>query len=283
MLVFILIILLGLSFGSFGSVLFFRLWEKIDKKTIKSIIIGRSYCPKCKHELDKQDLIPLLSFFVNKKRCRFCHKKISWIYPILELGTACIFILTYLVFLYIWQWDSRVGISVWCLINWLLFLLAIYDIYKYELHTAIWGLLIFIAFATSVLISPLPLSNWIIVAAIWWSIFYLIYFFARRYAQKWKNMKEWFGEWDARFAISLWLLSPYIFLYQDIIFDTRWIAIITILFIVLSSVLWLFWFALQKVFTKKSKQDRIPFLPAMILWFWILLLFANSLTNLFFQ
>ncbi len=53
---------------------------------------GRSICPKCKHQLNWQDNIPLLSFVLLNGKCRYCHKKISWQYPIVEIITAISFL-----------------------------------------------------------------------------------------------------------------------------------------------------------------------------------------------
>ncbi len=77
---------IGLSFGSFLNCLVYRL---ANKKTI----LGRSYCPHCKHQLSWQENIPVFSFIFLKGRCRHCHKKISWQYPIGELIMGILFIL----------------------------------------------------------------------------------------------------------------------------------------------------------------------------------------------
>lgn len=86
---FILIIgfLLGTCIGSFMSVAIPRL-----KNGEKGIIRGRSKCPHCQKNLKASDLIPLLSFTLLRGRCRFCQKKISAFYPIIELITGLIFV-----------------------------------------------------------------------------------------------------------------------------------------------------------------------------------------------
>lgn len=62
-------------------------------ETKESIFIGRSHCPKCGTVLKWYDLIPVLSFLFQKGECRYCHKKISWQYPLVEILTALIFLL----------------------------------------------------------------------------------------------------------------------------------------------------------------------------------------------
>ena len=81
-----LIFLLGLIVGSFLNCVIYRLEEN------KSFLKGRSYCPHCKHILNWQDLIPLLSFLFLKGRCRYCQKPISLQYPLVELVTGLLFV-----------------------------------------------------------------------------------------------------------------------------------------------------------------------------------------------
>lgn len=90
----ILIFLLGLSVGSFLNVV-------IDRLPVgKSIIRGRSHCDYCKHVLAPNDLIPVVSFFWLGRNCRYCGKKISWQYPIVELTAGLLFVFTYSFFAY---------------------------------------------------------------------------------------------------------------------------------------------------------------------------------------
>ncbi|MFZ2309951.1 MAG: prepilin peptidase [Patescibacteria group bacterium] len=74
----------GLLIGSFINCLAWRLYKE-------ETILGRSYCPKCRHELHWYDNIPLLSFLLLKGKCRACHNKISWQYPLVELITGLLF------------------------------------------------------------------------------------------------------------------------------------------------------------------------------------------------
>ncbi len=52
---------------------------------------GRSFCPNCKHILVWSDLIPVLSFFLLGRKCRYCQKPISWQYPLVEVATGLLF------------------------------------------------------------------------------------------------------------------------------------------------------------------------------------------------
>ncbi len=84
------IFILGLIFGSFINAMIYRLHIE------KSFVWSRSMCPWCKHGLIWYELIPVFSFFYQKGKCNYCHKKISWQYPIVELVVGLIFIIIYL-------------------------------------------------------------------------------------------------------------------------------------------------------------------------------------------
>ncbi len=79
----------GLIVGSFLNSVIYRLEKK------ESIIKLRSYCPHCKKTLSWFELIPLVSFLLQKGKCRHCKKPISWQYPLVELATGILFVLVY--------------------------------------------------------------------------------------------------------------------------------------------------------------------------------------------
>ena len=82
----LIVFLFGLIAGSFLNCVIYRL-EK-EENPLK----GHSYCPNCKHTLDWQDLVPIFSFLLLKGRCRYCGKKISYQYPLVELLTGFLFV-----------------------------------------------------------------------------------------------------------------------------------------------------------------------------------------------
>ncbi|MDP3764284.1 MAG: prepilin peptidase [bacterium] len=72
-------LVLGLIGGSFINALLWRIPRN------KNISFERSECVKCGHKLGFLDLIPVLSFIFLLGKCRYCNKKISWQYPLIEL------------------------------------------------------------------------------------------------------------------------------------------------------------------------------------------------------
>jgi leader peptidase (prepilin peptidase)/N-methyltransferase len=84
-------------------------------------------CPHCGHILQPGDLIPLFSWLWLKGRCRYCKAGISVQYPLVEFGTASLFLLSYLV----WPYGFDVaGIAL--LIGWLIVLLGLIALMIYD-------------------------------------------------------------------------------------------------------------------------------------------------------
>lgn len=52
----------------------------------------RSKCFDCGSELQAKNLIPLVSWLINKGRCYYCYSRVSFRYPLVELLTAILFV-----------------------------------------------------------------------------------------------------------------------------------------------------------------------------------------------
>jgi leader peptidase (prepilin peptidase)/N-methyltransferase len=83
---FLFVFIIGTAVGSFLGVIVDRLASK------EQIWRGRSHCDHCRHKLAFIDLIPIISFFLLKQKCRYCHKKLSLFYPLIELITGVSFL-----------------------------------------------------------------------------------------------------------------------------------------------------------------------------------------------
>ena len=88
----IFIFILGTIFGSFFLVLGTRLPLK------ENIWTTRSRCDHCHKTLKWYNLVPLLSFIVQRGRCQNCHQKISKEHFFVELLSGGLFLFTYLYF-----------------------------------------------------------------------------------------------------------------------------------------------------------------------------------------
>jgi leader peptidase (prepilin peptidase) / N-methyltransferase len=83
--------LIGSAVGSFLLVIIDRLPRG------ESFISGRSHCDYCNHTLSWYDLFPVFSFITLQGKCRYCKKKLSIKYPLFELVTGLLFVLTYVM------------------------------------------------------------------------------------------------------------------------------------------------------------------------------------------
>lgn len=89
----VLVFIFGLVVGSFLNVCIYRLPRN------ESITSPGSHCPHCGHLLGFWDLIPLLSFIVLNRKCRYCGKEISPRYFFVELITSILFVAVYVRFM----------------------------------------------------------------------------------------------------------------------------------------------------------------------------------------
>jgi leader peptidase (prepilin peptidase)/N-methyltransferase len=105
----LLILLLGLTVGSFLNVVIHRLpillertWQQeahalLDREPPAlvppryDLWVPRSACPQCARPLRVLENVPLLSFFWLRGRCAGCGQAISWRYPFIEALTAIAF------------------------------------------------------------------------------------------------------------------------------------------------------------------------------------------------
>jgi len=88
----VFIVVFGLMIGSFLNVCIYRIPKK------ESIVIPRSHCPHCNHQLRVWENIPVISFLMLKGLCSSCKNKISFRYPIIELLTAILLLMAYFRF-----------------------------------------------------------------------------------------------------------------------------------------------------------------------------------------
>jgi len=112
---YLVIAVMGLCVGSFLNVMIYRLPREL------SIVLPSSHCPRCKHKLRWWHNIPLFSYIFLKAHCAFCHKKILFRYPLVEILSAVISV--YLFYQFEW---SLVFVET-VLFSWILLVLIFID------------------------------------------------------------------------------------------------------------------------------------------------------------
>ena len=109
--------ILGLVMGSALNCLALRL--AAGKKWSGS---ERSECPHCRHVLTPMELIPLLSWLIQRGKCRHCGEKISPRYPITEAALAVLYAACFL------KYDLSVSLITPLLFVSCLFCLSLVDL-----------------------------------------------------------------------------------------------------------------------------------------------------------
>lgn len=84
LLLFLFVFFVGCIVGSFLNVAILR---GVEKESFG----GRSKCLSCGKILSWFELIPVVSFLMQKGRCRSCGAELSWQYPLVELGTGILY------------------------------------------------------------------------------------------------------------------------------------------------------------------------------------------------
>ncbi len=120
------IALLGLFIGSFLNVVIHRLPKMLEaqwaaecqqlmhpqelpkERAPYNLMMPRSACPHCGHQIRWYENIPVLSYLVLGGKCANCKTKISLRYPFVELITGALF--AYCAYRWGWSWQT----AAWC-------------------------------------------------------------------------------------------------------------------------------------------------------------------------
>jgi prepilin signal peptidase PulO-like enzyme (type II secretory pathway) len=235
------IFLLGLAVGSFLNCIIYRL-EKNE-----SFLKGRSYCPNCHHTLAWQDLIPIFSFLILRGKCRYCGKKISLQYPLVELSTGILFVLIFNVAAF----DLRT--IYYLIISCFLVIIFIYDLKHYIIPDKV----IYPAIAlTSIFNFKFLIFKYSILSAFGSAAFFLLIFSISR--GKWLG----FGDVKLGFLMGLFLGFPKILV---ALFFAYLIGAIIGIGLVLAK--------------KKTLKSEVPFGPFLVTGTFIALFWGNQLIN----
>jgi prepilin signal peptidase PulO-like enzyme (type II secretory pathway) len=265
----IVLIILGLCFGSFINALVWRVHEQSRRQSPKaknelSVLRGRSMCPHCRHELAAKDLVPVFSWLALRGRCRYCHKPISRQYPLVEASTAAVFAASYLL------WPAQMhGAGRWLLFTtWLAVSLGLIALLIYDLKwlilpnrilyptffVALAGKLAYIGFFSHHKLHSLGLLalSVIIASGIFWLLFNL-------------SNGRWIGYGDVRLGLvtGTVLASPSL----------------SLLMIFLASILGTLASLPGLLTGRRSFTSKIPFGPFLIAATGLSLLFGPSIIN----
>lgn len=174
---------IGLVFGSFAGAQVWRLrakqlaedkdeGEPYDEHEYSRLKLltrhhgtdDRSRCLSCGHRLAWYDLIPLLSWIAVRGKCRYCRKPIGLMEPLIELGVAAIFILSYVYWPFgLSAWLDWVRLAVWLVACVLMAILFAYDakwsLLPFRLNIALSVVAVLYLFVAT-LIQPFGAEQW---------------------------------------------------------------------------------------------------------------------------
>lgn len=273
-------VFLGLALGSFAGAQVWRLrarqlledkaaGEHYSKKELKrltpltkrSVKNDRSQCLHCHHELKWYDLLPLVSWLSTGGKCRYCKMPIGWFEPLIETGTAILFV----TFYHFWATSYGLTTSWPLLIVWVVILVMMVILLAYD---ARWFLL-----PDKVMFPLIGLS---VIVAVWriaasseplialYSTLGAVLILGGLYLMLWLISRGgWVGFGDVKLGLVLglllgdWMLA----------FLTLFLANLLGLLVVLPGLL-------RKKMTRKT---HVPFGPMLIVGFFVALFYGYEL------
>lgn len=258
----------GLVVGSFLNVVIYRLpiimersWrrdcdELAGKEAVPEerfdLVMPRSRCPHCGHMVAARDNIPVLSYLLLRGRCRACGAPISPRYPLVELLTATLTVVTALHFGLTWQGLFAV------LLTWALIALSFIDFDKHLLPDSITLPMLWLGLLLSLFGIYTDSYTSIIGAAAGylslWSIYHLFRLLTGKEGMGYGDFKLFalFGAWLG------WQSLPLIILLSSAVGAVIGLSLI--------------------LFRGRDRNIPIPFGPYLAIAGWIALLWGEQLT-----
>lgn len=233
----IVILLIGLCIGSFLNVVIDRLPKK------ESVITGRSYCDNCRKKLTWYELIPVISFFALRRKCKVCKTSLSFQYPVIEIITGVLVLLSFLFLI------PNKSLNLFTFISFLYYVLIISSFIAIFVIDIKHGIIPdkIIAFMLVVLLSYSFISEKGLIAESFISaVFAFIFFLVLVLITKGKGMG--FGDAKLAFTMGLFLSFPGIVV-------SLYIAFLTGAFVSIILVIW---------GKKHFRKSTIPFAPFLV-------------------
>jgi leader peptidase (prepilin peptidase)/N-methyltransferase len=237
-----LMLLLAPVIGSFLGVLVRRL------PCDRPVVFARSACESCGTVLTARDLIPLVSYGLQRGRCRHCGATIGRFHPVIELAAIGVAL-----------WAMTIDDGDWliadCVLGWILLALAICDWRSYRLPDALTLPLILLGLATTWWLRPEELTAHALAAALVYTTFRALAWLYRRLRER-----EGLGQGDAKLvaAAGAWVgLAPL----SDVVLAAAAIGLVLAAILALSTG------------RSLSGQTVLPFGPCLAFATWLVWLY----------
>lgn len=279
---YIIVGVLGAVLGSFAGAQVWRLrarqlvedkkaGEPYDHAEYKQLTIltqhkgtaDRSRCLQCKHQLKWYDMLPLVSWISTGGRCRYCRRSIGLFEPLIELGVAAFFVISFIF------WPAAlvsplaiIQFGLWLVAGVMLAILFAYDTKWFLLPDRVVVPLMGVALGFSVLMvisRPEPIATALSTggAILILSGLYLVLWLISR--------GRWIGFGDVKLGLILGLLVGS----WQLAFLTLFLANLIGCLIVLPGLM----------ARKLSRTTQVPFGPMLIAGCVTAMLFGSSIIN----
>ncbi len=221
-----------------------------------NLMVPRSRCPHCNHQITALENIPVISWLVLRARCAECRSPISARYPGIEVLTALATLSVVAVFGFT-PLAAAAG-----LFSWLLIAATFIDYDTKLLPDQLTYPLLWLGLLTNALTTGIvPLTDAVLGAAAGYLFLWLTF-----WAFKFLTGKEGMGYGDFKLfaALGAWM---------------GWQALPSI--ILLAAVTGLAYALVRIVMRRQSRADAIPFGPFLAVAGWVTLMFRDIVLGLF--
>lgn len=265
----------GLLIGSFLNVVIYRLpvmmhrrWQADCADSLPEaniardearfdLILPRSHCPKCKHLVGSLENIPLISWLLQKGRCKHCHCKVSKRYPSIELLTG----LMSLAVAYLLPFGWPVLFAL--IFTWTLICLTFIDFDTMLLPDQLTLPLLWLGLLVNISTSFTYLEDAVLGAVFGYLILWSVYWIFKLLTGK-EGMG--YGDFKLLAALGAW-------------FGWQALPLIVLLSSLAGVVI-----GLVTIITSKDKQSHpFPFGPYLAIAGWVYLVYGAELTTLYYS
>lgn len=261
--------IIGLIVGSFLNVVIYRLpvmmqrsWESQCQELLElepsprerfDLIKPDSRCPHCGSKIGPLENIPLISYMLQRGRCKHCHEPISPRYPVIEVFTAVLSAVT------AWHFGFGPAALFAVLLTWALIAMSFIDIDHQLLPDDITLPFLWLGMALSLFGIFTDMQSAIIGAMAGYLSLWLVY-----QLFKLATGKEGMGYGDFKLFALLgawlgWQSLPLVLLLSSLVGAVLGISLI--------------------LFRGRDRQLPIPFGPYLAAAGWIALLWGNDITQ----
>ena len=282
----VVLAVVGLCMGSFAGATVWRLrarqlkddkaaGEKVDGKEYKRLLpltkttvaTDRSRCLHCGYTLAWYDLLPLVSWASTVGKCRYCHEKIGWFEPLMELGMALFFVGSFLLWPYmLFSVPQITAFVLWLVAGILLTILFAYDLRWFLLPNVVVFPLIGLGAVMAALHVvgapdvPTALINLAVAIILLSGIYFVLYLVSKG---------RWIGFGDVKLGLALALLLGDWQLAFIALFAANFVGCIVVIPGMMAG--------------KVTRKTHVPFGPLLIAGAIIAVLFGNPILNWYFS